>query len=91
MKELLNEIDDLLCHLENFIHGKDGNDITEMRYKIIEALRQPDVSSNEGNQIEFNKKVAEVALPTRCINEAEIYMGRLAKCGNQNVCELCRQ
>ena len=43
MKKLLNEIDELLCHLENFTHGKDGNDITEMRYKIREALRQPDV------------------------------------------------
>ena len=37
-KNLLLEIDDLLAHLEDFTHGKDGDDITEMRYKINQAL-----------------------------------------------------
>jgi hypothetical protein len=44
MKKLLEEIDDLLTRLENYINGKDGDDITEMRYKIREALKQPVVS-----------------------------------------------
>lgn len=51
MKELLNEIDELLTHLENYIHGKDGKDITEMRYKIRQALLQPVVSGSEANQL----------------------------------------
>ena len=46
MKKLLNEIDELLTHLENFTHGKDGDWITETRYKIQKALRQPIVSGS---------------------------------------------
>lgn len=39
MKELLQEIDELLAHLEDFTHGKDGKAITEMRYKIQDHLK----------------------------------------------------
>lgn len=46
MKELLNEIDELLTRLEDFTHGKDGEDITKTRAKIAEALRKPAVSSS---------------------------------------------
>lgn len=55
MKELLNEIDELLTHLENYVHGKDGNDITEMRYKIRQALLQPEKDST----IELSEKEKE--------------------------------
>lgn len=44
MEELLNEIDELLAHFEDFTHGKDGEDITKMRGKIASALRQYNVS-----------------------------------------------
>jgi len=38
-KSLLNDIDELLCHLEDFTHGKDGDDITKMRKRIIDFLK----------------------------------------------------
>lgn len=44
MKELLNEIDELLAHFEDFTHGKDGKDITKMRGKIAMTLRQCNVN-----------------------------------------------
>lgn len=44
MEELLNEIDELLAHFEDFTHGKDGEDITKMRGRIALALRQYNVS-----------------------------------------------
>lgn len=42
MKKLLYEIDDLLAHLEDFTHRKDGEDITKMRAKISLACDQLD-------------------------------------------------
>lgn len=38
MKELLNDIDTLLMHFEDFTHGKDGDDITFMRKRISDFL-----------------------------------------------------
>ena len=64
MKKLLNEIDELLCHLENFTHGKDGNDITEMRYRIREALRQPNVIKSVCDHID--EKSGLICIGGRC-------------------------
>lgn len=50
MEELLNEIDELLTRLEDFTHGKEGEDITKIRGKIAEALRQyDDVNTKKPN------------------------------------------
>lgn len=46
MKELLYEIDNLLMKLEDYTHGKDGDEITAIRHKIVEALRQNNVSGS---------------------------------------------
>lgn len=42
METLLTEIDELLAHLEDFTHGKDGVDITKMRYRIAVELSKFD-------------------------------------------------
>lgn len=41
MKELLNEIDELLSRFEDFTHGEDGENITKLRGKIELALSTP--------------------------------------------------
>lgn len=33
-KELINDIDDLLARFEDFTHGKDGDEITQIRKRI---------------------------------------------------------
>lgn len=52
MEELLNEIDELLVHFEDFTHGKEGQDITRIRGKIALALRQYNGSLPHGVNIE---------------------------------------
>ena len=52
MEGLLNEIDELLAHFEDFTHGKDGEDITKMRCRIAIALRQYNVN-------QYKKQVTE--------------------------------
>jgi len=42
MKELLEEVDELLAHLEDFTHGEDGERITDLRFKVLEAIRKID-------------------------------------------------
>lgn len=36
----LEKIDEFLCHIENFLHGKDGEDCTEARKLIREAISE---------------------------------------------------
>lgn len=57
MEELLNEIDELLSHFEDFTHGKDGEHITKMRGKIALALRQYNVS---GSANDFEKELYQL-------------------------------
>ncbi|MEK6829117.1 MAG: hypothetical protein AABY15_03240 [Nanoarchaeota archaeon] len=40
MKVLLEDIDDLFAHFEDFTHGKDGEDITRIRKRIAMSLKQ---------------------------------------------------
>lgn len=44
MEKLLNDIDDLLAYMEDFTHGKDGEDITRMRRRIAFSLKSMDFS-----------------------------------------------
>ena len=40
MIKKLEKIDEILCHYENFLHGKDGEDCTEARKLIREAIEE---------------------------------------------------
>ncbi len=66
--ELLTEIDDLLSRLEDYTHGKDGDDITKMRGKIIEAQKQPAISK-EGVPTD-----AEIGKAAREFEQQDIYL-----------------
>ncbi len=46
-RELLLEIDDLLAHLEDFTHGKDGEEITKIRKKIHAELYSNNNNKND--------------------------------------------
>ncbi len=43
MEQLLQDIDELLAHLEDYEHGETGRRITELRGRI-QQLHKPDVS-----------------------------------------------
>lgn len=62
MKALLNEIDDLLAHFEDFTHGKDGENITKIRGKISKVLSEP---KNDSSQSTFTEEEVESAKNTR--------------------------
>jgi len=64
MKELLNEIDELLTRLEDFTHGKDGEDITKIRGKIQEQLKTNDKMSI----IKENRIVSDKTFATRLVS-----------------------
>lgn len=40
VKIILNEVDELLARLEDYTHGEDGDDITDMRSKISKTLKE---------------------------------------------------
>lgn len=61
MKELLNEIDELLARLEDFTHGKDGEDITKTRAKIQKELGQVSVSSRCA-LVEIDREVLQMCI-----------------------------
>ena len=64
--ELLNEIDELLCHLEDFTHGKDGDAITKLRHKISPMqIHFNKLQSSTDNQ----KKVDPIDESRKAINE----------------------
>lgn len=46
-KNLLNDIDYLLCRFEDWMHGKDGNDVTLMRKRISDAIKEHPKSNDE--------------------------------------------
>ena len=39
MIDLLIDIDELLARLEDYTHGKDGEDITKMRNRIANVIK----------------------------------------------------
>ncbi len=47
MKTLLNEIDDLLAHIEDYTHGAVGEEITKMRHKIADFKPSVSLPSEE--------------------------------------------
>lgn len=57
--KLLSEINDLLAHLEDFTHGKDGEDITKMRKRIYEFASHH-LPSQGGGEIENNQQLHNV-------------------------------
>lgn len=40
LDNLLNDIEEFLCHIENFTHGRDGDTVTELRYRIRNYNKQ---------------------------------------------------
>lgn len=40
LDNLLNDIEEFLCHLEDFTHGRDGDTVTELRYRIRNYNKQ---------------------------------------------------
>lgn len=62
MKDKLYQIDNILMRLEDYIHGKDGDDITKARKNVIDLLRIIDTTANEAKVFSSNAVLA-VSLP----------------------------
>jgi hypothetical protein len=57
MKEKLYQIDNILMRLEDYIHGKDGDDITIARNNLMELLKTIDATEKSESK---NLKQAHV-------------------------------
>ena len=62
MTKLLNDIDDLLGHLEDFTHGETGRDITALRHRIAQSQTKEKFTREDmedsfeaGQQFEIDK------------------------------------
>ena len=54
MKDKLYQIDNILMRLEDYIHGKDGDDITKARKNVMDLLKIIDITANEAKVFSSN-------------------------------------
>lgn len=86
MKEKLYQIDNILMRLEDYIHGKDGDDITTARRNLIEFLRSIEKAEEQAKVFSSNAVLAD-SLPPTCIDG----FSDDKFCDRTNGCKWCRR
>lgn len=80
-KELLNDIDDLLARFEDFTHGKDGDEITQLRKRISQIPNIYSHTPKTNKELEKPKPILKlVATRNMWYNDiGDIWIGFLEK------------